>query len=243
MPRSRFVGLTVLTLVLAATVIQTGWSEGDKAGKRAEKSPAGISLKVGEGGKDDWPSTVYSLSELGDDPNLCQWVAETLPQVIEAGTWASVGVEGKGKGVVSYYAPAKLMVVYHTPAVQTKVRAFLDDLKKSLPPEKAEVTSKLKKGAADDRGVVRSNYEVPGPAKAAGARSLPESSYPVPARAPQPKHLFHFIIRYEGEGIIDDTVAGVLKELYGPKQAAKDDTEGKSCPACPTPPARLSNAP
>jgi hypothetical protein len=243
MPRSRYVGLTVLALVLAATVIQTGWSEGDKADKRAEKSPEGNSLKGGEVGKDDWPRTVYSLSELGDDPNLCQWIAETLPRVIEPGNWTEEGAEGKGKGVLSYYAPAKVMVVYHTPAVQTKVRAFLDDLKKSLPPENAKVAGKPKNRAGDAGGVVPSKYEEPGPVKAAAALSLPKSSYPVPARSPQPKHLFHFIIRYEGEGIIDDTVAGVLKELYGAKQAAKEDAEGKSCPACPTPPARLSHVP
>jgi hypothetical protein len=236
MPRSRFVGLTVLTLVLAATVIQTGWSEGDKADKPAEKSPQGKSLGVGAVGKADWPSTVYPLSDLGDDPNLCAWVAETIAKVIEPGTWTHAGEEGKGKGVLSYYAPGKILVVYHTPVVQTRVRAFLDELKKSLPAEGARVAGKLKKAAREDRGVVPSNYEEPGPAKAAGAVSLPRSSYPVPARSQQPKHLFHFIIRYEGEGIIDDNVAGVLKELYGAKQAAREATEGKSCPACPAPP-------
>jgi hypothetical protein len=242
MPRYRFVGLTVLSLVLAATAIQTGWSDGEKANKRAVKpSDYWDPPTSGAAGKDDRPSTVYPLSDLGDDLSLCQWVAQTIPQVIEPGTWAREAAEGKDKGVLSYYAPAKVMVVYHTPAVQAKVRAFLDDLKKSLPPEKARAAGKVKRGA-DDQGVVPSKYEEPGPVKAAGAVSLPKSSYPVPSRAPQPKHLFHFIIRYEGEGIIDDTVAGVLKELYGAKKAAKEDAENTSCSACPTPPASLSPA-
>jgi hypothetical protein len=38
----------------------------------------------------------------------------------------------------------------------------------------------------------------------------PYGGYPVPS-VPQPKHLFHFIIRYEGEGIIDSNVVDMLK--------------------------------
>jgi hypothetical protein len=223
MPRFRFVGLTILALVLAATVIQTGWSEGDKP------PPAG------EAGKDDCSGTVYPLRDLGDDPQLCPWIAETITRVIAPGTWGRAGAEGKDKGTLSYYAPGKILVVRHTPAVQAKVRAFLDELKKSLPAE----NGKVKQAAGDDRGVVPSSYEEPVPVRAAAPRSL-VPSYPVPARSPQPKHLFHFIIRYEGEGIIDDTVAGVLKELYGGKQAAKQDTEGTPCRSCSAPSAPLA---
>jgi hypothetical protein len=111
MPRSRFVGLAVLALVLAVTVIRTGWSEGDKAGQRAAKPLGGLSPGGGEAGKDEWPSTVYPLSDLGDDPQLCTWVAETVTRVIAPGTWSRTGAEGTGRGVLSYFAPAKVLVV------------------------------------------------------------------------------------------------------------------------------------
>src|SRR5438067_1685741 len=39
---------------------------------------------------------VYSLADLGDDPKLCAWIAETIPQMIEPGSWKN------GKSKLSY---------------------------------------------------------------------------------------------------------------------------------------------
>ena len=36
-------------------------------------------------------------------------------------------------------------------------------------------------------------------------------SYPVPAPARPPKHLFHFIIRYEGNGVVDENVVKAVQ--------------------------------
>jgi hypothetical protein len=54
---------------------------------------------------------------------------------------------------------------------------------------------------------------------------MPEAStaYPVPAQARSPKHLFHFIIRYEGEGLVDDNIVKAMKvynQMYQGEQKA-----------------------
>jgi hypothetical protein len=49
-------------------------------------------------------------------------------------------------------------------------------------------------------------------------------TYPVPPPVAQPKHLFHFIIRYEGAGIIDSNVVRFMK-AQNEKAAAASDTD------------------
>jgi hypothetical protein len=61
------------------------------------------------------------------------------------------------------------------------------------------------------------------------------TGYPVPKCAKQPKHLFHFIIRYEGDGIVDDHVADVIKAQIMKKAA--DEKADADAQAKPTPPA------
>src|SRR5437016_3804139 len=40
---------------------------------------------------------VYSLSDLGDDPKLCKWIAETIPEVIQPASWK------QGEAKISFY--------------------------------------------------------------------------------------------------------------------------------------------
>jgi hypothetical protein len=49
--------------------------------------------------------------------------------------------------------------------------------------------------------------------KAVEPPAPPASGYPVAAPLKQPKHLFHFIIRYEGEGLIDANVVKFAKAV------------------------------
>jgi hypothetical protein len=139
---------------------------------------------------------IYSLSDLGDDPKLCKWVADTIPDMIQPATWKQSGVK------LSYYAPSKILVVSNTPAVHAQVEEFLQNLRKSMPQQKAL--------ARHDASVVPAQFAVPD-----GTRSVQAgpSSYPVPTLSQGPKHLFHFIIRYEGEGIIDSNVVKFAKAL------------------------------
>ena len=77
--------------------------------------------------------TVYALKDLGDDPNLGKWVAETIPQMIQPGTWGDASGQGgtERKHRLSYYPQGKILVVYHTAAAHAEIAAFLDGLKKA----------------------------------------------------------------------------------------------------------------
>jgi hypothetical protein len=150
---------------------------------------------------------IYSLTDRGFDADLGKWIAETVPQMIEPTSWQSQG----GSGALSYYAPKNVLIINQSAAIQSKVESFLKDLNASTPKASA-MTSPGKKPART--GVVQADYREPEP--------LPPSSYPVPAAVKPPKHLFHFIIRYEGEGIVDDNVVKLMKD-YG--RALKDQSD------------------
>src|SRR5262245_423627 len=63
---------------------------------------------------------VTSLADLGDAA-LADWVAKTIPSVVAPGTWNGTA----GQAPISYYAPARILVVHHTAAVHTEVEAFI----------------------------------------------------------------------------------------------------------------------
>jgi hypothetical protein len=52
----------------------------------------------------------------------------------------------------------------------------------------------------------------------------------VPAPVKQPKHLFHFIIHYDGEGSVDPAVTGLLKEYTGTSGDKDDKAKTDSSP-------------
>jgi hypothetical protein len=264
----------LISLSLAAAIIsgQTGWADAPKTRKspvpgESQAQPSnGLSYRI------------YSLSDIGNQPGLGSWLGRVLPSVIQPDTWSMSG----GSGTLSYYAPGKILVVYHTAAVQAQVAAFLKDVKKALPPKTAasaavlpsgapspyqygtSVNAELVKSSFQPSGAtpILSSYSLPNgqtvgaasaPTKRAVAPSLvpapsvkvPETapaqtfSYPIPAAKQPPKHLFHFIIRYEGEGVIDSSVVGLFKAVYG------DDVAKKEVPpagSAPTPPG-LSSTP
>jgi hypothetical protein len=223
MSRSRFLGLTALALALAVTV-RTGRSEEQKS---AGDSSAGLGLtsviRSGIGGAAEHTCTIYALAELGVDSDLGNWIAETIPEVIEPGTW-------KGQEVLRYYAPKNILVVYHTPAVQAKVDGFLKNVKKSLPSVKAgKTTAKM---SSSPQTIVQAGHHVPALLKTSSPVPEPSLGYAVPAPIKAPKHLFHFIIRYEGEGIIDDNVVKFMKAYY---QAVKKEENANVLPGPPPP--------
>jgi hypothetical protein len=257
MARFGFSWLGFLALTLAFAHTSAGWSQLATTAARPATTPAV---------KNDLTCTVYALKDLGDDPEFGKWVAETIPQVIQPGTWSQVEARHR----ISYYAHGKILVVYHNAAVQAEVAAFLENLKKALPQERPGASGPRGKMPAHDSSVTTASLSVPG-----SMPTLVGSSYPVPAPLQHPQHLFHlivraegigdlgtpglikdlsggavdvedvkeqakpeaakgprsnpsvtFILRYEGEGIIDNTVADVLKEIYGPKNAGKSAGEG-----------------
>jgi len=161
---------------------------------------------------------IYSLEGLGDDPSFGQWVASTIPEMIEPGSWNKVGPTGR-KQCLSYFGPKRILVVYHTPAVQAKVDSFLKGVKNALPKKEEKCA------AGKDQGVVRASYNTPQTMNAPEPAGTQSSGYPVPAAARPPKHLFHFIIRYEGAGIIDDSVVNFLKTYNETAKVSKEECE------------------
>jgi hypothetical protein len=212
----RFLGLAALVLALSTLLAQTG--------KSAEPLPG------------EPTCVIYSLRDLGDDPDIGKWVAETIPQVVEPGSWSKRGDPGEYKAL-HYYAPKKILVVFQTPTVHAKVEAFLKDLKKSLPPEKAG-TAGSGRTPEKNPGVVPAEYREPSAVNAANAGQEPGMAYPVPTAARPPKHLFHFIIRYEGEGIVDENVVKFLKAQMGAKEEKEPmrSTSGSTDPLSATMP-------
>jgi hypothetical protein len=172
---------------------------------------------------------IYSLDDLGGDPGFGEWISQTIPEVIAAGTW-------QGPGVIRYYAPKNILVVCHTPAVQAKVDGFLKDVKKTLPDTK-RANAAAPKGPARGHEVVQAAYQAPSVLRETGPAPQSSLSYPVPAQAKAPKHLFHFIVRYEGEGIIDDSVVRVLKSYFQEERKAAKAAPPASAPA----PANVAN--
>ncbi len=147
---------------------------------------------------------VYSLADLGEDPNLCKWIADTIPDVIQPGSWVYAGGAlggGEAKRTISYFAPAKVLVINHTPAVHAQVDEFLQNLKKSVAQSKA---------AKREPQILPATFTMPD-----NPRPMPvqgyQSSYVVPPSVQAPKHLFHFIIRYEGAGVVDKNVVSLIK--------------------------------
>ncbi len=202
MVRSRMLGLIVLSLALAGAFASPCWSQEPVPQSRYAVEPVPITEST---------CKIYQLSHLGADPSLGKWISETIPAVIEPGTWAKGGSDGNR--ALTYYAPGKILVVSHTPAVQEKVAAFLKDIKNSLPKEQ-RAASKLRNKLSNEQTVIPAKFTVCNPVQSAEPVSASACPYPVPAPVSRPKHLFHFIIRYEGDGIIDDSVAGVMKEYY-----------------------------
>jgi hypothetical protein len=224
-------------LVLASAV--PAWSQSPESGppkgspRKGEivQSENSVGIVVGDGlfpdcCSDCWVAVspirkTYSLAEICDDPTFGAWVAEMIPQVVQPGTWNKGAAPNRR--VLSYFAPAKMLLVYHTPAAHAEIDDFLRGMKKSLPTTKA--TAK----APALFGLAQTNYSVP----EVRTESAPVSiGYPVATPAHQPHHLFHFIIRYEGDGIIDQNVAEFAKAYGGGMLSTVDNTNAPA-PASP----------
>jgi hypothetical protein len=225
MERFRLGGLVVLSLVVFLANSQTGRSDDAKSTKVKPFLHEIPSFAMPEPAtKNEFTCHIYPLGDLGDDRNIGKWIADTIPQVIQPGSWSQTG----GKNVIRYYAPASILVVYHTPTTHAQVDAFLKNVKKSIQQKQTPTPNYLTKAPSFSP---KKNEVMP--AKYSPTDSVSESkpnkstNYPVPAQAQQPKHLFHFIIRYEGEGIIDSTVAGVLKQLYGTEESEDEQPAKK----------------
>jgi hypothetical protein len=217
MARSRTYWPAILAALFVITQAQSSWAENPKSGAKNYLSielPSNTKVVPSKSKRNQQKTWhVYRLDGPDDrtDPNFGQWVADTVLEMIP-----------KDKpGAVKYYAPGRILAVYHTTSVQAEVEAFLDNLKDVLPQGKEHPPSSIAKS------------QVPVPAKfpISLVRATEQgSSLNSGAAAQQPRHLFHikvegleakgdkvklksFTIRYEGEGIIDSNLAWLIKSL------------------------------
>jgi hypothetical protein len=205
------------TVALALVLAQANWSAGQQSKAASEDS---LTCKI------------YSLGQMGEDADLGAWLVQTIPTVIQSSTWRQQG----GVGTLSYYAPGGVLVIHHTTAVQAKVEAFLRDVKAALPPAKRCHTDSM----AATR-VIQASATDAQPARAAAEPPTEPNPYPVPRAIRQPKHLFHFIIRYEGEGVVDSSVVELTKAMMVANQATKEKAEESDTPKKPMPAAESSD--
>jgi hypothetical protein len=211
MARLRFMAVALLALTLAGNPTQTGRSAGQTDLSVSSAQTATTKTSAAS----DHTRVLYSLTSMGYDADLGKWIAQTIPEMIEPNSWQEKG----GSGVLRYYGPKNLLIIKQSAAVQAKVDSFLKELKSSLP--KASRTNSAASKPSSRGHVVPAEYREPTLVRTSG--SVPEpSSYPVPAPAKPPKHLFHFLIRYEGEGLIDDNV---VKFMKGYAQVLKDESK------------------
>jgi hypothetical protein len=200
---------SALSVCLLLALSSLAWSQ------PATSAPSVTSAQACKPAEASTPVTkVYALSDLGDDPHLGKWIAETIPQMIQPGSWSNA----EGKKSLSYYAPGKVLVVCHTPAVHAQVDEFMQGLRKAMPTR-----------VRHDGQVVPAQFTPDAPR----VGPVAAQPYPIPHPMHAPKHLFHFIIRYEGEGIIDSNVTKFAKTLTGASQAEKPSTLSYAPPAAP----------
>jgi hypothetical protein len=187
---------------------------------------------------------IYRLDGLVDDPEFCKETVEMIQDVIEPPSWNQ---DSDNKPYLNYSVRKKILVVYHTAAVQAKVDAFLKNLKKAIQcgQERAVAAGNT---SAKDKEVVPARYLAPGLIKTSHPAPDSNFTYPLPPPVRPPKHLFHFIIRYEGAGIVDSNVVKFMKAQNGEKTSAASDADKKAKkdrsprpmpPAPPGPPKHL----
>ena len=163
----------------------------------------------------------YSLKAVGD-AQFGSWVVETIPQIVMPGSWTNVDIKNqfstktvshvRPTGKIFYFAPKQVLVIQHCPQAQKQVEMFLSTVVKAA-------AQKRRAPVFPGSGVQQTQFATPNlmtiPASANQPSSNSMSTTMAPAPNPRPKHLFHFIIRYEGEGIIDSNVVEFNKVMNG----------------------------
>jgi hypothetical protein len=215
MARSRSLATLALSLIFAAAPWQFARSQSEPPVTSSTNPRAQETQEPRSTASCEPTCAIYPLSGLGDDPKLARWVAETIPEVIEPGSWAENG----GVGRIRCHASSKILIITHTPAVHVKVSTFLRDLRKAMVAEGPAA-------ASNGRPVVQAQFTEPAAVKPVASG---RNAYLVPPPVKQPKHLFHLIIRYEGDGLGDLQAEKVINQLTGNVPPAKDAND-KACP-------------
>ncbi len=225
MARLRFWSVAVLALALTGNASQTGRTQLPSMSSsnstmsipnQTTASPAGPTASS------NCSCVIYALSDHGFDADLGKWIAETLKEMVEPRSW-------QGSCSLRYYAPKNILVINNSSAVHAKIDNFLKEVKTKMPKEKTAHTKTTKNPPRD--------LVVPAAYRQVNLPPEP-SAYPVPAPVKTPKHLFHFLIRYEGEGIIDDNVVKYMKVQNQAEKSEKKSENNSTSGFGASPPLR-----
>ncbi len=118
MPRLSWL-VTVAALCFVATNVQAQ----NHRENRREPVNSAISKKVGS----DLSWKVASFTDAGVSPEYGAWIAKTIPEVVQPGTWTQDG----GDGRLCYNAAENVLVVYHTPSVHAQIESLVTLLAKN----------------------------------------------------------------------------------------------------------------
>lgn len=195
MKRWQWSGIAVGVLALVAGAIPYVRSQG--VPKPAGATPCACPAEAcAPATADGLAWAVYNLGPLSQDSGLGPWLVNTIPACIQPGQWDSCP---SGKRTLRYVGPTHALVVCNTPAVLAQVRDFLDCLKRPAP--------------AGEIPAPPASITLTAGTIAPPARAVAGAGYPIPVADARPKHLFHFVIRYEGDGVIDTNVAQMVKAI------------------------------
>src|SRR5262245_2720857 len=138
----------------------------------------------GPRGDCDLVCKVYALSDFGADQTLCQFIAETIPHVVQPQSWSDQG----GSARLRYYAPGKVLVVYQSAAAHTEVESFLKGLKSAMPSGGSPMSTGWGTPKSAPPPIMPAQYLVPTQATrtppTVAAQPMP---YAVPPATQQPK--------------------------------------------------------
>jgi len=169
--------------------------------------------------KDAYTCKAYPLREVFDSEEVCDWIAETIPDVIQPGSWKAQ--DSDQRGTVIYNPKAGVMVIYHTPDVHEQIGELLTSMRTMVRPADGTMSNV----PAKQGNVVPAQFSTAAPATTTAKNDLTgPAAYPIAPPLQQPKHLFHFIIRYEGASF--PTLSDLTKLVSGGEQtpAVKDDS-------------------
>ena len=229
----------LVSLILASTIAPFGWSQSTSAPlclpmftRRSflagHSHPAtktrmrSLTRLRGTEKKNDFVCKIYQLRDYFESDEVCEWIADTIADVIQPGTWKVQNPDQRG--TVVHNPKVGVMIVYHTPAAHMEIETFLANMKTTI--RSADET--MRRMPAKPSNVVPAQFtpaSVPA-APVAKNDAIGPSGYPIAAPLQQPKHLFHFIVRYEGSGI--PSVLELAKMFNGemPQNVKDDPTTG-----------------
>ena len=122
----RFRSIMMIALALGLGMPQVGWSQ---------QPPLGVAKTAGKTSlASELTCKFYSLADI-ENVSLCKWITETIPLVIEPGSWnprADLPLPTDSYPKIKCSPDMSIMVVRHTAEVHAQVELFLQNLRRTI---------------------------------------------------------------------------------------------------------------